>query len=520
MRKKPAEERARGYLEAVIEQHRNRRQHRLPPTKVMCREAGVSPLVLNHALRYFRDKGVLTTRQGAGSFLTSGNSAEDPVEPAFDSLEAGSYTTTWKRVYDTIVNEIVEGLLPPGAQLPGMKIMSEHYGASYRPLKKALELLVNQKQLEYHRRHYRVPSAVPGSDRRAIVLVARGQRDGTLAVPTAMMADFLPSLQQHCIRVHCMLHVTPAYFRNDVPVFSESLLSLLDSPAEFDRIVGFVYFSDNLGAFDNRHMLARMAATGKPIALVDNEGQSSELIGAVPHKTTAVYTSAAGLRAGYLTGKYLIAEGHRHAAYITSSGHYRWSENRFAGLQQAFDAYNIPENLHKYSVDVTEAAPEVLRAGRQSKRFVKQLAAELTPAPHSSILESRLYKLENDISIFLRDRSRTRIVYPLLEEALLREETTVWVAENDALAATCLDFLRERAIAVPERIDIVGFDDSRMAICRSLSSYNFNMPALAGKIVTHLLYPSSRRRTAGAKHRHIEVDGFVSKRIPRTMDAR
>jgi DNA-binding LacI/PurR family transcriptional regulator len=264
-------------------------------------------------------------------------------------------------------------------------------------------------------------------------------------------------------------------------------------------------------------MLTRMADTGKPIALVDNEDKGGELISAVSRRNIVAYTFAAGSRAGYLTGKHLIAEGHRHAAYITSRDGISWSENRFAGLQRAFNAYNISGNLHRYSVDVTRAAPEILRAGQQAKQFVGLLAGTLEPAPRDSIVESRLYELENHVAWFLRDTTRMRSVSPLLQEALRRREITAWVAENDVLAAACLDFLRDRAIAVPERIDIIGFDDSQMAICRSLTSYNFNMPALAGKIMMQLLYPFSCRGARGAKHHPIEVDGFVSKRIPRAI---
>ncbi|MBD3419119.1 MAG: GntR family transcriptional regulator [Chitinivibrionales bacterium] len=78
---------------------------------------------------------------------------------------------------------------------------------------------------------------------------------------------------------------------------------------------------------------------------------------------------------------------------------------------------------------------------------------------------------------------------------------------NKPLAA--LNYLHKKSITVPQQLSLIGFDDTLEAVLAGLSSYNFNMTAMAHRMLGFVLNMRSVPRT----RRVIEVDGMVVERL-------
>jgi len=72
------------------------------------------------------------------------------------------------------------------------------------------------------------------------------------------------------------------------------------------------------------------------------------------------------------------------------------------------------------------------------------------------------------------------------------------------------DFLRGDASRAARHLSLAGFDDRPESFSRGITSYNFNIQALAAALVRHILYGESRQmpRQNGV----IYVPGFIAER--------
>ncbi|MBD3243378.1 MAG: hypothetical protein GF331_22500, partial [Chitinivibrionales bacterium] len=99
---------------------------------------------------------------------------------------------------------------------------------------------------------------------------------------------------------------------------------------------------------------------------------------------------------------------------------------------------------------------------------------------------------------------------PVLETLTKDRDITAWVAYNDALALQCCDYLLHAGIGVPHRLSIIGFDDSLDAMGRDLTSYNFNLPAIAHLAVAWAA--GCREKDVFGTDVQFEVEGAVVER--------
>jgi LacI family transcriptional regulator len=98
-----------------------------------------------------------------------------------------------------------------------------------------------------------------------------------------------------------------------------------------------------------------------------------------------------------------------------------------------------------------------------------------------------------------------------LDEVLGKPSITAWVAENDAVALDCLAYLRRKSVRVPDRISLIGFDDTPAALFDGLTSYSYNPKAAVQRLVDIVLTsPAMLRRSR--QRRAVELPGYVSER--------
>jgi DNA-binding LacI/PurR family transcriptional regulator len=77
------------------------------------------------------------------------------------------------------------------------------------------------------------------------------------------------------------------------------------------------------------------------------------------------------------------------------------------------------------------------------------------------------------------------------------------VCVNDPLAALARQFLEKRGVAVPKRISLVAFDNSRLSYRTDVSSYDFGYERTGNLAVSCLAYPRLLR-TARSPVVHVE----------------
>jgi len=81
-------------------------------------------------------------------------------------------------------------------------------------------------------------------------------------------------------------------------------------------------------------------------------------------------------------------------------------------------------------------------------------------------------------------------------ETALASGATLWVAASDWVAQGCLGWLEAKGLRVPEDLALAGFDDSREALRRGLTSVRFDTQAMARAMVRQVLSPEGSRRRA------------------------
>ena len=71
MRRRPAQEKAIGYLSSVLSRYRAEGRERLPTIEQMAREARVSKVVMGNTVALFVQTGHLIPRQGKGILIAT-----------------------------------------------------------------------------------------------------------------------------------------------------------------------------------------------------------------------------------------------------------------------------------------------------------------------------------------------------------------------------------------------------------------------------------------------------------------
>ena len=479
---------------------------RLPTISAIAAEAGLSCSTVWKAVSRLKEQGVLRARRG--SRLTVPSALPSPPLPVEDRLR-------WHEVQESITRDIYSGVYPHATSRPAAKELTARYGACYATVKRALDRLVDLRTLVRHLRGYRVRPVVSGWSAGTVVLVARGRPDGTLMPIGPRAGAVRLSLERECALVGISLRTLSYDYLNGriyrTPE-SRSLLAPLSGPT---TVLGYVIREEGVhnpqqpDARNLASLLTRLGRLGRPLALLD-EGSGLE---AVPgHGSTAarVFSIECSAEAGRQVGRYLLGLGHRRIAYISAVHRSLWSVKRLAGLREAVIVPGTGGGVHAYTIDQATEPRHMIPASRNSDQSLARLLA--TDAGRADPLLSRaIQTLQPSIGEAVEVEYVRSALEPLLDEAMRSPEITAWVAANDVTARVCLDFLEERRMVVPQDLSVVSFDDTYSACERSLTSYNFNIEAVARASLAHVLSP--RRRQRGAEDRRsVSVRGFLTVR--------
>jgi hypothetical protein len=256
---------------------------------------------------------------------------------------------------------------------------------------------------------------------------------------------------------------------------------------ELAGILGFAMLARGLQDLDHRRFLIALAAYGKPIAVLDENGDVIAALGGNAVANLRVFSLGCSTQPGRISARYLLGLGHRRVACVGGPEGARWSANRIQGVREGFAEAGLPDAVASVALD------------EQSERLFREATATRDAQPNSRSLDEFHGSLGKALA-------------PRLRELLGDSSMTAWVAANDDIGIACLHFLREQGVKVPRQVSVMGFDDSYPALVNDLTSYNFNSSATVQAMLAHIVSPSwppLRDRVGNV----VEIEGFVNTRL-------
>ncbi len=505
----PAVSRARAYVETIAADMRRQHRERLPTVTKLSRLAGVSRVSMLSALHELRDRGLVRIESGRGVFVvTAGDPALDAAQT--DALGHAWSAHKWARATEALRRDILAGKYQPESRLPPTKQLTALYGVSYRTLRKAIGPLVSVGLLRHEGLRYVVRRHGQSASRNLVLVLAR-ETSGT-QVGGDETLERVRTVEQVCSAMR--LDVSFAFYNfegEDMKVANRPNGVAL-SAEENERLMGTIVVTPGIRVALLRQDLALLRGLGRPISVLDEDGNMAERLGSVGDTRTRYFRLGTGTRSGYEMGLYLLQTGHRRVAYLSPLHENNWSRRRLDGLRQALsDAGAPPPSEHTGEVyplyehrDLFRAAPVLVEAIQGSVPQPWEFHDIAVDAVEELVRDNRLDSMFRNAFKRLLQKE---VLLPLMEEALT-SEATAWVAANDRVAEMCLNFLTSRGISVPGEVSLLGFDDSVTAFVRKITSYGFDRRGLYHTMVEHLVRPTAM----GPRRRVFDAEGAVRAR--------
>lgn len=500
--RRPAVERAVAYLERLVGEVEDGAVRRLPVRAELARQAGVSVVSMSKALDMLRSRGRIAANHRRGTFALAPGAKLVPPK-CVQRLNKS------ERVVRHLRADVLSRRFRPDTVLPSACQLARRYDTSPRTAGVALGRLAETGVVVPYKRGYRVPAlpARPGHNR-LVVFTRELYTHHTLEMPLRRQ-ELFRALEQRCHQANIELAFVRYRYVMGKLILDDTARCLVSSDEALDAAYGFVIWASGLEQIDIPHLLARLAALRKPVAVLDDTGERG-LASVVRQPLQRVFSLSHSAQAGRAMGTYLLRREHRNVAYFSTDHAAAWSRRRLHGLRETLGGAAI--SVEEYTVDGRQSAEpldETLRINAAIERMVAS-GLSLDRAIDQEVRRA-MTRMKGHIRAQIRRDRRVARVEELLEKALAARRATVWIGASDEVALHCLEFLHSRSIHVPGDISVVGFDDTLEAYAARLTSYNFNVPAVLDAMLEHVLRP-----TTGALSREklpvSEIEGFVVER--------
>jgi len=401
----------------------------------------------------------------------------------------------WQRLVGQLSADICAGTYRSGDALPSRKELAARYGVCYTTLKRALATLVEKGLLVPRGIRYRVFSITPSQTPTTATVVAVNvfNRLSLFAGRDGRSAELWRTIERLSVRHNFRIKYVSVHHGNPPGTDVRGLLEIGTGLP----LLGYLVTTRGMGV-ENVSLVARLlAAQGTPVAVFNDTFPADTL--PEPMRTSRIFRSftvAITEDCGRAVGDYLLSRGHRKVCFFAepqesdplSQPYY--SARRYEGISSVLAASGeVNLNVLKAAVPSGAAMylPEVLSRMDQRHRDILPLLERISRQVPPGERSSGLFEIDNSLRNVLWPAMVERENERRLEELLADRTYTAWVAASDLIALALLSFLQKRAIRVPEDLSLIGFDDSISAFNCDLTSYNFNVPAIAGAMVEHLL---------------------------------
>ncbi len=423
-------------------------RERLPSVRELAELAGASRSAMQRAVERLSADGLITSRHGSGAWLMHASACEECRPSGRRRMED---------ICALIERDILTGALPGGERIPYRMMLMDRYGVSYRTLRRALERLCSEGKLLPDRRSYRVREIRPA--RRQVLYLFVGSHHSHRPSHIHMH-----TVERECAKANLRLVVVRHRWQGRRLVFDHDGIF---HPNQLADTMGFMVWTVCYPEETCAELLRILGGFDKPVAVLDERHGYHHR--PIPFANRRMRCVPIAVRAdeGAAVGRYLLNYGHRRMLYIGRTPEATVG-SRLEGIRGVHARAGHADGI------LVAHVPEALCAvaGKDTTRLCTVLSGPVAKA------------IENGV--------------------------TAIVGYNDNTALAVLHYLRTRSVAVPERISVVGFDDSYEASLAGLTSYNFNSEAAIALLVGHTVAgPSPRARTGAQLDK---VEGFLTER--------
>jgi hypothetical protein len=472
--------------------------------------AGCSHYTMWKAVKILEGKGLLEVRPGRRIRIprTEEEEAEGNGHIEMDPAQAG-VQYKWERLRRQIEMDILSGTFRPGETLPTLKELGARYGASFLTLKKALRALEGGVILHGGPGAYSVASLRP-PPRSTLAYLAWGDETGQLKFGTPFDHEILGALGNECARTGIRLEKIIYIPTGDRLMFYHGRKAHPTLPDSIRDSFGFLVRT--IASRDVvPDLVPRLAALGKPVAVLDEMGSSHfpKLQGRYPN--LAVFRHTISGTPARQMGAYLAGLGHHDLAFLSPFHGTSWSVNRLASLQECFRSLGPGYRVTPYTLALGYQLPYEEEDGGAVEMLHQNLdKARKGWDPEYPPLEGILEKTRPHLrSVVWREWVLEQMT-PIFEQALRRKETTAWVAADDDTALMANEFLQRRGLRPPRDLTLVGFDDTPEGARLDLTSYNFDFSKFFHGVVIRLLDPPAL--SLARSRQPIEIEGRIVER--------
>jgi DNA-binding transcriptional regulator YhcF (GntR family) len=504
----PAFNRALEYLTSRIEAHQWRPGELLPSIKQLAESAGVSVVTMHRAIATLRTQGTLITLRGHGTRMASHYHGEETPSPLQRRMQH------WEHVANELSADITNGVYTPSVSFPSQKQLRMRFGISHRTLQKACNALVKRGYLVRFGKTFRVPQITPRDSSTDIILITLSSSSDFLGTHWERECyRALESLCRNCgIRLQHWMFVADKHNPAFVTKEGNTISKLPNLTTALGSIIFTRSYYSNDRGFISESLLKLCSPSSKPVALFDETGEEVFREFVSGRRMTRLFQMATSRSAAETVSEYLIRRKHRHIAYISPFHKTPWSNDRCDALTH-FIASPINGGRIYPAVDTTKSYPwdyqhEVADHYFSLAEHLAHWTPRNLPSPFNT--EESVTALQRSVQSVFREMPIRHTVRQLCKPILENSAITAWVAANDHTACCANEFLQEHKEQNSQKIALIGFDDSHEALLRDITSYNFNVAAIARAMLDFICNP--RKVQPKVKDNILEVNGVLIER--------
>jgi DNA-binding LacI/PurR family transcriptional regulator len=454
----------------------------------MARHLGIGVRFMQEAVTEMERRGTLTVRRNSGIWC-----GKRPAQPP--ALQGRC-----EEMRRRIEGDIVTGKLRTGELPVTMGDLRRRYGASQFLIRKALQVLLERGLLrrEGHRLYCADPAFSQVRKQHAsVMLLGVSDESGRIAIMDLRFAAFITALESE--RAAQGIGLDHGAVRT-AGTQSDALIKRLISE---NRHIGYIIWSNGIPGSLLETIISHLARIGKPVAVIDEIGTVTFRDELARLPLVKVFTIAA-FKAGMAMGAHMLSAGHRRIDYCSVDHDQAWSQRRLQGLVKAYATAGIADAVTpRVAVGIIDTVTVPAPARRHMERFLKVMQQGIN---REHVWFSNISRRHiNRYTIEILEKQRIAL-QRLLGSLDVRSAPNAIVFGNDMTAVIGIDVLESRGISPANRIAIAGFDDIDIAYQYNLTSYNFNLPAIAQTSLGFIVHPRHERfRSEGP----IECDGMV-----------
>ncbi|MDB5106598.1 MAG: HTH-type transcriptional regulator [Fibrobacteres bacterium] len=490
---------------------------RLPPIRVLARQAQVSAAAMCSALGVLKAENLVSIVKNRGAYL-----GQPPAEGRNGYHSSGpGESQRWQRLKIQIEKDIFNGIYVPGEAMPSLRDLQKAYAVSYKTLRKAMEAIAGEGVAVPHKKTYLVPHL-----RRAhgtLVFISAPEAASKIICGGYPVTEFLSTLRREGGKSLINVVVIPFDPERRKAVFGNQLIAL----QEKHSVLGYILWTSMLPERKLDQALqtlrevqrpeSKPGALDRPVAVVDTTWDMG-ITNALHHQAELagwafrIFT-VAGLLAGRQVGQYLLKLGHRKVAFLSYCHKELWSQYRFRGLLQSFQGAGFGEGVRKFVIEEVDDRFHALPGPEDLEEFRKQADRFLSASTEAGLGYYASYAQEQmtgSVWNYIHQLKMAARVEPILTAALQEPGLTACLGANDRMALLARDHLVKKGVRIPRDMSVLGFDDSKAATDNDLSSYSFTFSEIARKVLTHVLSP--RQRSQAHEGNAVECEGLLIER--------